>query len=139
MAALGLIVLAMPVHSADLRCNFKARGLSLNFGVLNPASGATVSVPLAAATLNADKVGDCTVPMTISADAGLWSSGGLRLKNTASADYIAYSLAPMPQTLAAPGNKLYVSFTFTGTVAGSAYANAPAGNYSDTVMISVTP
>ena len=137
--AVLLLVVAMPAQSSDLKCGFRASGLSLNFGTLNPASGATVTVPMAAATLNADKVGDCTLPMTLSADNGLWFSRNHRLKNTGSADYIPYTLAGLPQTLPAPGNKVYVSFTFSGTVLGSDYANAPAGNYSDTVMISVTP
>lgn len=138
--AVTLLSLSASAHSA-ITCAFQARGLSLSFGTLNPSSGATVTVPVAAAVLNANKVGNCTptnLTMTIVADNGLWYSGGHRLKNTASADYIAYSLPGLPLTVAKPGN-VYVTFTFSGTVAGSAYADAPAGSYSDTVMILVSP
>lgn len=140
IAAIALLGLSAAAHSATT-CVFQARGLSLNFGALNPSSAVTVTVPVAAATLNANKVGNCNPTnqtMTIAADNGLWYSGGHRLKNTASADYISYSLTGLPLTVAKPGN-VYLTFTFNGTVAASAYADAPAGSYSDTVMISVTP
>jgi spore coat protein U-like protein len=95
-----------------------------------------------AATLNADRVGDCqpaNQTLQITADNGLNFSGSRRLKNVASADFIAYSLTALPLTLPKPGNNAFLTFTFSGTVVGSAYANAPAGVYSDTVLISVNP
>lgn len=140
--AVMLLGLSAAAHSAGTDCNFQARGLSLNFGTLNPASGATVTVPIVATTLNANKVGDCAptlMTMTIAADNGMWYSGGHRMKNSASADYIAYSLTGLPLTVDRPGVNQYVVFTFSGSVTWSAYSDAPAGNYSDTVMISVSP
>lgn len=115
----------------------------MSFGTLDPSSNANVTVPVQAAVANANRVGDCQNgggnTLQITADNGQWFSGSRRLKNLTSADFIDYSLTGLPLTLSRPGNNVYVIFTFNGTVAGSAYANAPAGNYSDTVLITVTP
>ena len=76
--------------------------------------------------------------MTISGDNGLNFNGSRNLKN-ATGSLIPYTLVGLPQSRRGPGNGTYVAFTFSGTIAGSAYANASAGAYSDNVIISVTP
>lgn len=112
----------------------------MSFGTLNPASGSNVTVAVAASTLGANLVGDCAPGqnLLISGDNGLHFNGSRRLQNTAGTDFIAYSLN-LPWTSGGPGNGNYTSFTFNGTILWGAYANAPAGNYSDTLVISVTP
>ena len=52
-------------------------------------------------------------------------------------DTIAYSLN-LP-TSAPVTNNTPVSITLTATIAGTAYMNAPSGDYSDTITINVTP
>lgn len=113
----------------------------MSFGALDPSSGANVTVPVSAATLNANKFGDCAPgqQMSVTGDNGLNFSGSRRLKRTGSADYIPYALSGLPTNVSGPGNGIYITFTFNGTILGTDYANAPAGNYSDTVIISVTP
>ena len=141
VASLALMGVAMPAYSGDKICGFQAKGLSINFGTLNPSTGADVTTAVSASTLNADKAGDCvsSVTMKIDGDNGLNFSGSRRLKNAAGTDFIPYSLAGLPQSSPGPGNNRYQTFTFNGIILGSAYANASAGSYSDTVIISVTP
>lgn len=136
LVAAALLGAVLPAYGKDKICQFQARGLSMSFGALNPASGIDVIRAVSASTLNANKAGDC-VPsqtMVISADAG-----PRLLKDPISGDSIAYSLNGLPQSQRGPGNNQYASFSFSGTILGSAYANVSAGSYSDTVMISVTP
>ena len=139
--AVALLVTVPPANANGNNCLFQARGLSMSFGVLDPSSGANVTVPVSAATLNANKMGDCAPgqSMSVSGDNGLNFSGSRRLKRAGSADYIPYALSGLPTGVSGPGNGNYVNFTFNGTVLGADYANAPEGAYSDTVIISVTP
>lgn len=124
----------------DWTCKFKANGSqTLRFGALNPASGTTVTVPMTTASLNADYAGDCdsVVTMSITDNNGSNFSGSRRLKNLSSADYIPYSLTSVSQR--GPGNNQYVVFALQGTIVGSAYQDAPAGDYLDTVQVTVKP
>jgi spore coat protein U-like protein len=141
LAAVLLIAVAAPAFGSGNNCVFQAHGLSMGFGALDPSSGGNVNVTVQASTLNANKWGDCAPgqSMSLSADNGLNFSGSRRLKRVGSSDFIAYSLSALPTGVAGPSNGIYQTFTFNGAVLGASYANAPAGNYSDTVVISVTP
>ncbi|MDP2257914.1 MAG: spore coat protein U domain-containing protein [Polaromonas sp.] len=136
LLAAGLLGATLPAYANGNICLFQSKGLSLSFGVLNPGSGSDVLVPVSGAST----VGDCAPgqTMTISGDNGLNYNGTRNLKN-ATGDLIPYSLAGLPQSRSGPGNDNYVPFTFNGSILWSAYANASAGSYSDTVIISVTP
>lgn len=126
-------------------CWFQAKGLAMNFGNLDPSIAANVSnVPVQEAALNATRWGDCAPALTMSmtADNGLYFSGSRRMKRispVASNDFIPYYLSALPTGVASPGPGVYVGFTFTGTVFGTDYADAPAGGYEDTVQVTVTP
>lgn len=137
--AAALLGVALPAHAVGSNCSFKARGLSLSFGALDPSSGSDKTVAVSASTLNANQAGDCNRAMTISADNGQNFNGSRRLKQVTGTDFIAYSLVGLPLSLSGPGNGSYVPFSFSGTILWSAYANASAGSYSDTVQISVNP
>lgn len=139
-AAATLAGQAPSAYAKGNDCSFQASGLSLSFGTLNPASGSNVTVAMTPSTLGASLVGDCAPGqnLLISGDNGLNFNGSRRLQNMAGTDFIAYSLN-LPWTARGPGNGAYTNFTFNGTLLWSAYANASAGSYSDTVMISVTP
>ena len=128
-----------PAFAADKKCNFQATGLSLSFGTLDPSSGAPVNALFAVVGLNANAVGDCdAVSMVMSGDNGLWFDGNRRMRN-ARGDFIPYTLSVPSNAVPGPGNNKYLPFVISGVIAGSAYANASAGNYTDTVIISVTP
>ena len=132
----------LPASAADTRCEFAtkrlggATGLGIAFGSLDPSTGTTVTIPVMAASTNGGSIGDCFpgLTMTLEGDAG-----ARLLRHTTLPDTIPYSLVGLPSSQSGPGNNQYVSFTFNGTVTGAAYANAPAGSYSDNVVISVTP
>jgi len=88
--------------------------------------------------VQAAQAGDCrNVTLAINADNGLHYAGGSRRMSNGS-DFIPYSLN-LPVSYPAPGNRQYLTFSFTGTIAGTAYQNASAGTYSDTVVLMVTP
>lgn len=141
LIAAALLVLAPSVFARGNNCLFQAKGLAMSFGTLDPSNAVTVTVPVAAATLNADRVGDCpgSKTMVIDADGGQNFDGSRRMRKGATTDFIPYSLTGLPWSQRGPGNGNYIAFTFNGTVVGSAYEGASAGSYSDTVIITVTP
>lgn len=141
LLSLALLGTASPVVAKDLACSFRAKGLSMSFGALDPSSGLNAGAVVSPATLSADSAGDCdkAVTMTIDADGGSHYSGSRRLRSASGSDFIPYTLVGIPISVAGPGNARYTQFTFSGVILWSSYADAPAGNYSDTVMISVIP
>lgn len=142
-AAVWLAAAAMPAWARNNSCLFRATGgLNLSFGTLDPSNAVTVTVPVAAVSLNSDRAGDCrptSQTMTISADNGQNFGGGSRRMRSAAGNFIPYSLTALPITRNRPGNNTYVPFTFNGVVTATAYQDAPAGTYADTVTISVNP
>lgn len=120
---------------------FQAKGLAISFGALDPSNAVTMTVPVAAATLYANRAGDCAngMNMVISADNGQNFNGSPRMRRSTSNDFIAYSLGLPTAARPGPGNGTYVPFSFSGTVAGAAYQDAPEGEYADTVVITVSP
>lgn len=138
-AVATLWLAAFPAQAADSTCSFRGGGASLAFGWLDPSVASNVTVPVTVGTL---EVGDCNPKaqtLSISADNGLNFSGGSRRMSDGAGNFIAYSLSGLPLTMNRPGNNSYATFTFSGTVLGTAYQNASAGTYTDIVIISVTP
>lgn len=139
-AVTSALACALPAHGKDALCGFAATGLALTFGALDPSNAVQVVKVVQAANVNAGTVGDCNVTagtLTISV-IGATS----RQLSGPSGGKIPYTLAGFPITMPQPGNNKYASFLsvgLTGTIAAGAYADAPAGTYSDTVTISVSP
>jgi len=122
-------------------CVFRGSGLSLNFGTLDPSSNLAATSPVVASTTFANMAGDCnpaTQTMTISIQGGASSR-----QLTKGTDTIAYTLSGFPVTINRPGNNSWATWfapgQLTGTIQWSAYADAPAGTYQDTVTIVVNP
>jgi hypothetical protein len=132
--------------AADLICQFRAKGLSLAFGTLDPSSNLSVTKPVVASTTFADMAGDCQGGnMTIAIQGGATSRQLVK-----GADTIDYTISGLPITLARPGNAPggnpaagYTTWFAAGqiqaTIAWSAYADKPAGLYTDTITVVVTP
>jgi len=140
--AAAVLLLGVPAAgwSNGNNCGFQAKGLSMSFGSLDPASGVNVTRSIAAATLNANRAGDCAPGQTMQVSGGNgqnFGGGSRRLSN--GSDFIRYSLALPTAGQNGPGNGSYTAFTFNGTVLGADYENASAGTYSDTVVITVSP
>ena len=138
--------MAPPTWARDASCRFRAVGLTLNFGTLDPSNiGATISKPVVVSTTNANMAGDCTTgPMTIS----MLGSTSRQLVN--GANTINYTISSIQASLPAPGNSppgqpntgwvtWFAPGQFQGVIPWAAYADAPVGNYTDSITLIVTP
>ena len=135
-----------PVFAADTVCNFRAKGLSLNFGLINPSIVQDISKPITVVTTFANEAGDCTGAgnMTIS----IVGPSSRQLVN--GINTIDYTISGLPIALPRPGNApkgnpgvgyatWFTPGQLQGTILWSAYADAPAGNYVDNITLSVNP
>lgn len=135
-----------PSRAADTVCQFRAKGLDLNFGTLDPSINVPAPAPVVATTTFANMAGDCTGTgnMTIS----MVGSTSRQLVN--GANTIDYTITGLPIYLPKPGNAppgnpgngytaWFAPNQIQGTIQWSAYADAPAGNYSDSITISINP
>lgn len=129
------LLLCPPAFAKNGSCLFQVTAnLQLNFGALDPSSGATITSPVVAATVGSDQVGDCkNLTMTVNARTG----SVLQLTN-GSGGVIPYTLTTF--SAAAPGNNLYTQLVLQGTIPPSSYENAPAGVYTQSnVFLDVSP
>jgi spore coat protein U-like protein len=132
--------IALPVCALNGICSFQAKGISINFGNLDPSNAVNVAVLSTAATLNADRAGNCTVAMTITAGNGLHFAGGTRrMAKAGNTDFVNYTFLNVPLAVAGPGNGQFRLFQIRGGILGADYANASAGTYTDTVTVTVNP
>lgn len=141
LAAL-LLTCAAPAYSRNASCLFKATGLGLSFGTLDPSSSGQVQKVVQVVNAGAGEAGDCnTNGATLSVQI-VDGASSRELKNGAGAS-IPYTLFGFPvSNIPQPGNNKYASFLsggVTGLIEAGAYENAPAGTYMDTVTISVSP
>jgi len=125
-------------------CVVNTAASTLAFGALNPATGGLVNVAGSAATFR------CTngTPYTVTSDDGLWdtSAGGANnrmklstaLDCTTATNCIRYTLTSATAGTGA-GMTTNISFNVNGSTALADYQNAAAGNYADTVVLTVSP
>lgn len=116
-------------------CMFSSPTSTLAFGPLDPA-------------LTTDAAGTgttnfwCTknATYTVSDDLGLYKSGAQRRMQHATipTEYVPYSMTYTTTGIGA-GKTTPITLTLSGTVVNADYVNAAAGNYADTVIITVTP
>jgi spore coat protein U-like protein len=115
-------------------CQFNSGG-SVDFGNLDPAVGGnatgTVTQPEFWCTKNAS--------WSISDDDGLNESGAIqRMKHATLTEYIPYSFS---YTASGSGNgpTSPITMDISASVVEADYLNASAGDYSDTVTLTITP
>lgn len=118
-------------------CSFRFRAASISFGTLIPGTLQDKVVPVSVPGMLADPVGDCAPGQNMVVQIAN-SSGNIRHLTNQSNDVIPYTLEGIPGTPRGQKIGVYVPFAFSGKILGSDYANAPAGEYSDTVYITVT-
>jgi spore coat protein U-like protein len=125
-------------------CVVNTANSTLAFGPLDPGSGGTVNAVWSGGTFR------CTngSAYTITSDDGLWESaaGGAnnRMKlSTATDCSVATNCVRYTLTKAANGTgsgmTTNISFAVTGQTVIADYQNAAAGNYADTVILTVAP
>ena len=124
--------------SVSGNCKFVApKTGALAFGSLDPAVGTDVN-----GTPTQPKFW-CTkgTSYTISDDNGLNESGATyRMMHATLTEYIPYTFTyTATGTGAGAGMANYITMNIAGTVLGTDYINASAGNYADTVTLTVNP
>jgi hypothetical protein len=151
LSGMAAALLAQPAWAADGSCSFRAAGLSLDFGTLNPSRTdiPEVRAPLVILTTFANQAGDCkTGNMTVSVSGGnsrQMSGGGADGTGT-----INYTIVGLPVTLPKPGNappgnpaagysNWFTANQIEGVIQWSAFADAPAGFYTDSFTVVVNP
>lgn len=120
-------------------CKFNAGALVLDFGTIDPASGAN-------ATATATKTFRCNgsapiATFSISAGDGLYSTGpGVRRMrhSTVPTEFMAYAISLSPTSASVPKGVDQV-LTVTGTIQPFEFQNVRAGLYQDTVVITLAP
>ena len=116
-------------------CRFSSGTSTLNFGTLDQNSGAD-------ATATGSTQFWCTrnASYTLSANNGLYYDTNRRMRHaTEATEHIPYNLSFTPTTGTGAGKASPITLSLSGTVTNANYVNAIAGNYADTVTLSITP
>ena len=139
---------ASSAHAGGTTCLFRATGtITIAFGSLDPSTGSNAVANASVGTVGADEVGDCnptSANMQMAVGNGQNYSGGSRRLRSGT-NYIPYSVSfsgwsgTGPFTRARPGNNTWVTLTMTATILGTDYQDAPAGTYTDSVVLTLTP
>ncbi len=121
------------------QCRFLSNNVTLDFGNLDPTSGAPVN-----ATTTVDFRCQGSTPIAsyaISDDDGMHETGpnANRMQHAVNAaQYIPYALSMSPTSGNIPKN-VTQTLTITGSINGADYAAAQIGAYTDLVVISILP
>jgi len=120
-------------------CKFDSKTATLGFGSLDPGNSvdATASVQIGFVCRGSAPL----ATFVIVGDDGLYETGpgNSRMRHaTVLTEFLPYSLVLNPSSGTVPKNAPQ-TLTISGTVRGIDYQSANAGNYSDTVVISINP
>ena len=121
------------------QCKFNSNTASLSFGNLDPANPVDKTVSTSITFRCGGSAPNAT--FSITDDDGLNETGpdANRMRHTPiTTEYLSYSLTLNPISGPVPKNTDQ-TLTLTGTVKGVDYQDALAGNYSDTMVISIAP
>lgn len=123
-----LLVAGFAAHGQT--CTFSSAGGALNFPSLDQSNPVTVTAFII--------IDVKCVPAGVSPTwtfSGANGSAPLRMKHTALAAFIPYTIAP---TFVSGGGAVE-TWRITGTILGANYQNAPIGSYSDILTATVLP
>ena len=140
--AVLLLACSAPASANNGSCEFRSTGLALNFGALDPSNAVQVVRAVQPVNAGANEAGNCR---NLTMDLSVVGASSRQLTETATGATIPYTLAGLPLSIPAPGNNQYVNFLtyapggLAGIISSGTYADAPAGTYTDTVTISVSP
>jgi len=137
-AASGTLGVTAVVLSKS-NCIFRTGALTLAFGNIDQTSGANA----VQTTIGTFKCGGSATTATYSLELGngLHSTGAnaRRMQNKAlPTEYLPYSVSISPESGSVAKNQ-DVNFTVTGTIQPSQFQNVSAGDYEDTVVITLLP
>jgi spore coat protein U-like protein len=112
----------------------------LAFGDLDPAASGNASA-IASSVEFVCRGSSPIATFSISQNGGLHSTGGPngnRMKHATADEFLPYTLALSPAAGSVPRNQ-FNTLTITGTVLLANYRAALAGDYSDTVVLTINP
>lgn len=136
-AATGSLVVGAAVLSKS-NCKFaNPASATISFGTIDP----TLATPQSqSASFTFTCKGSAAVAIyDISDDGGLYYAGGNRMRHaTTATEYLPYTLTLTPSSGSAPKNVAQI-VTATVTVPVASFQQAIAGNFSDTVVITINP
>ena len=117
-------------------CKFNTATATLDFGALDPNSGSPVNATTATVNFWCTKgiAGESITP-----DNGLNFAGTRQMLDAVSGDLIGYSLTLTPDANPNMGPGTPRGVAIDGTIAFADYANKSAGNYADTVILTINP
>jgi len=137
-AADQAITVSVVVLSKSI-CKFSSGSASLSFGTLDPGNPVDVTL---STTIGFRCMGSAPVAtFLITDDDGmneLLRDGNRMAHLSVPGTYLPYEMTLSPATATVPKSAPQV-LTVTGTVRGVDYQGAPAGAYSDSVVISIEP
>lgn len=116
-------------------CKFTSAAQTLSFGDLDPYTAADVNGSGATVQYKCTK----GTP-ALSVDVGAGMNGGNKMKNTANADLIPYTLTAAPAVGNGNGfgaGAAALDVTLTSQVLGASYQTKSAGTYNDTVVLTI--
>ncbi len=116
-------------------CRFSSGTSTLSFGTLDQNSSGD-----ATATGNTQFWCTRNATYTVSGNNGLYFDTNRRMRHaTETSEYIPYSLGFTPASGTGTGKTSPITLSLTGTITNANYVNAIAGNFADTVVLSITP
>ena len=135
---LGLTVGAQILTKSN--CKFDSRALVLDFGIIDPVSTATATASLnSSITCNGGKSKVVTVVFGLGAGSYDSAPNARRMRHaTTLTEFLPYTLRLTPASDTTDKNGT-LAFTVDGAILASQFQNVMAGNYTDTVTISVSP
>lgn len=117
-------------------CKFSAAASTLAFGAIDPTVGANVTGSTTAQFWCTKGV----VADTITANNGAnWSGTSRQMKDVVSGDLINYGVALVKDANPNVGPGTPRTLTVNGSILGADYTSKTAGNYSDTVTLTINP
>jgi spore coat protein U-like protein len=136
-AGTGTLTVGATVISKN-NCKFRSGPATVNFGALDP--GNTTDITQTASMQFRCNGSAPMATFAFSTDDGLYETGpgANRMKHATETEYLPYSLSLSPVSGTVPKG-VEQTLTISGTVTSSNYRSAYAGNYRDTVVISITP
>ncbi len=116
-------------------CRFSSGTSTLNFGALDQSSAADAN-----ATGNTQFWCTRNATYTVGANNGLYFDTARRMRHASeTTEYIPYNLTFTPTAGTGTGKTSPITLNLSGTITNANYVNALAGNYADTVTLSITP
>ncbi len=120
-------------------CRFKTAASTLAFGTLDPGNPSDKTVTTSATFRCGGSAS--TAIFAITHDSGLHETGAdaPRMRHaTVATEYLPYTIGLSPSSGSVPKNTDH-TLTISGTVKGVDFRGAYAGNFADTVVISIEP